>query len=115
MGANGWRVTTGFHLKQMHATGFQTLHVDLSATMECTRSYLTISANMSGTLPEELWLLSGLISLTLLQHRPEGTLPTRIGKMSQFEKLALYELSISGSIPSEIGHTNGKKTSTFGL
>jgi hypothetical protein len=70
---------------------------------------------MSGTLPEELWLLSGLISLTLLQHRPEGTLPTRIGKMSQFEKLALYELSISGSIPSEIGHTNGKKTSTFGL
>jgi hypothetical protein len=71
--------------------------------------YKVLSMNqlpMNGTLPDEVWLLSSLVSVQLFKHHLVGTIPTLIGKMLPLESLLLYQLSLEGTIPSQIGLPN---------
>jgi Leucine-rich repeat (LRR) protein len=67
--------------------------------------YKILSINqlsINGSLPDEVWLLSSLVSLQLFGHDLPGKLPTRIGKMAHLESLNLGGNSLTGGIPAEI-------------
>ena len=85
-----------------------------------------ISNNLVGTIPEEVyWLtsmetvtlttnsikgtnssgvgvLTNLISLTLVSLELEGSLPSEVGLLTKLTSLVLYTNNLSGSMPSEI-------------
>lgn len=94
---------------------------DAASGLVCSNSgrYTILSVNqninITGTLPEEMWLLSTLVSLTFVKHDLQGSIPTKIGKMSLLENLALYELSVSGSLPRQIGNVSGESYYIFGI
>jgi Leucine-rich repeat (LRR) protein len=66
--------------------------------------------SISGSLPESIGLLGNLETIRLNENNIGGTLPTTIGLLSNIRVFLLSGNSIEGSIPSEIGQTSG---STF--
>jgi hypothetical protein len=71
-----------------------------------SNQYKILSLNLNelnGTLPDEMWLLSTLVSITFYKQNLQGTrLPTWLGKMPMLENLALYDLGLEGYLPNEI-------------
>ena len=59
--------------------------------------------NLTGTIPPELWTLTGLRRL-VLSGSVGGTLPPEIGNLTQLRALHLLFDSLSGPIPPEIGN-----------
>ncbi|CAB9510720.1 leucine rich repeat [Seminavis robusta] len=59
--------------------------------------------NLVGSLPEELYLLTSLETLTLAFNDLRETISTSIGQLTDLEGLILGRLQLSGTIPSEIG------------
>jgi len=62
-----------------------------------------VGNNLQGTIPEELFLLSSLKSISLDKNRLTGTLSSRIGQLTNLEALALHVNQLTGTIPREIG------------
>ncbi|CAB9499050.1 Leucine Rich Repeat [Seminavis robusta] len=58
--------------------------------------------NLVGNLPEELYMLTSLQTLSLGYNQLEGSLGSRIGQLADLEGLAIYDQP-PGGIPSEIG------------
>ncbi|CAB9499059.1 Leucine Rich Repeat [Seminavis robusta] len=63
--------------------------------------------NLVGSLPEELYLLTHLQTLSMGVNRLQGTISTRIGQLTALEGLALYFFQAkpgsSSTVPTEIG------------
>ncbi|CAB9510817.1 STYKc [Seminavis robusta] len=59
--------------------------------------------NLVGSLPEELYSLTSLQTLSTSYNHLFGSLSSRIGKLSQLQGIAMLSTDLSGSIPKEIG------------
>ncbi|CAB9521894.1 Leucine Rich Repeat [Seminavis robusta] len=59
--------------------------------------------NLVGSLPEELYMLTSLKTLSLGPNQLHGSLSSHIGKLTQLEGLAIFDQPPEGNIPSEIG------------
>ncbi|CAB9512858.1 Leucine Rich Repeat [Seminavis robusta] len=60
--------------------------------------------NLVGSLPDELFLLTSLSSLSASFNKElQGPIPSQIGQLTQLEGLGISFISRGGSIPSEIG------------
>ncbi|CAB9531979.1 expressed unknown protein (Partial), partial [Seminavis robusta] len=58
---------------------------------------------MYGQIPEEMYLLTNLKSISLDRNDLTGTISANIGQLTRLEELDLYSTSVDGTIPSEIG------------
>ncbi|CAB9512108.1 Leucine Rich Repeat [Seminavis robusta] len=59
--------------------------------------------NLVGSLPDELYMLTTLRSLSTGLNRLHGTIATLVGKLTKLQHLAIYNQQESGAIPSELG------------
>ena len=59
--------------------------------------------NLDGTIPEELYLLTNLKSLSLGANQLEGTISTLVGHLTSLEGLVIKGQKNAGQIPTEIG------------
>jgi hypothetical protein len=59
--------------------------------------------NLEGSLPEELYMLTALQTLSVGLDRLHGTISTRVGQISHLEGLKISRMENAGVIPSEIG------------
>ncbi|CAB9511129.1 Leucine Rich Repeat [Seminavis robusta] len=59
--------------------------------------------NLVGSIPEELFLLTSLETLSIGRNRIEGTISTRVGQLTQLEGLVINGHAKVGTIPTEIG------------
>ncbi len=68
-------------------------------------SFLSLPANnLSGTLPTEIGLLSGLIFFQAAHNTGlVGTLPSQVGSLPNLQDLRLEVTAMSGSLPTELG------------
>jgi len=62
-----------------------------------------VNNGLEGTLPEELYLLTSLKSISLDRNQLQGTLSTRIGGLANLEALALFTNEMTGSLPTQLG------------
>lgn len=62
------------------------------------------SNNLSGTLPENIWNLTGLTYLSLYTNNIYGTIPESIANLTNLEELYLNANELTGSIPNNIGN-----------
>jgi Leucine-rich repeat (LRR) protein len=62
-----------------------------------------VDNNLMGSLPEELYLLTSLKSLSLDRNKLEGTLSSQVGLLTNLEALALYNNAMVGTLPTELG------------
>lgn len=65
------------------------------------------SPSLSGSLPESIGMLENLETIRLNENNIGGVLPTTIGGLSNIRVFLLGGNSIGGTIPSEIGLTGG--------
>ncbi|CAJ1949552.1 unnamed protein product [Cylindrotheca closterium] len=63
-------------------------------------------AMMSGSIPTEIGMLTGLSYLDFTNNDIGGPLPSEIGLLSDLNDILLSHNSITGSVPSEIGHSS---------
>ena len=66
-------------------------------------SFYCINCNLEGTVPMELYQLTGLQELRLGQNGLTGTIMTSIGDLSRLETLLLSKNRLTGNLPSELG------------
>lgn len=59
--------------------------------------------NLKGSLPEELYLLTGLQTFEVTGNQIEGTLSSRIGQLRDLTLFSLNANDVHGTLPSEIG------------
>ncbi|WP_396591859.1 immunoglobulin domain-containing protein [Allomuricauda sp. R78024] len=64
---------------------------------------LDLSSNLlSGSLPQNIDDLSGLININFDENQLSGAIPTSIGQLTNLEKLTLSRNQLSGSLPTEL-------------
>jgi hypothetical protein len=61
----------------------------------------------SGTIPEDLYNLSQLLSFSIDKNRLAGTISPRVGQLSNLWYLQVSTNDFTGTIPSEVGNLNG--------
>lgn len=78
-------------------------------------STLNVAGNgkMTGTIPDNLYTLLQMRSLSLQYNQFDGTLSSSIGQLAQLLKLELQSNRFTGTIPSELG--NLKQLSEFNI
>jgi Leucine-rich repeat (LRR) protein len=59
--------------------------------------------NLEGTIPEELWQISGLQQLRLGSNRLSGTLSNAVGNLKLVKELFLNDNQLDGSMPLFLG------------
>ncbi|CAB9499034.1 Leucine Rich Repeat [Seminavis robusta] len=59
--------------------------------------------NLVGYLPEELYMLTNLETMSLGWNELDGVLSTRLGQLTDLEGLVIFDQPTDGNIPSEIG------------
>ncbi|XP_028111965.1 receptor-like protein EIX2 [Camellia sinensis] len=60
--------------------------------------------NLTGTIPEELSLLSGLLGLNLSHNNLTGSIPKKIGGLKSLESLDFSNNKLSGTIPESMSN-----------
>ena len=58
--------------------------------------------NLTGSLPKEIGLLTGLYGLNLDMNHLSGSIPTEIGNLTHLEDLSLFGNKLSGTFPAEL-------------
>jgi Leucine-rich repeat (LRR) protein len=67
-------------------------------------TYIDLQSNgLTGTIPTELGLLTGLMNLELPFNELTGTIPTELGLLTALTFLDLEVNALTGIIPSELG------------
>lgn len=74
----------------------------ISQATSLSQIHLT-DLGLGGTIPTELFQLTGLEGLFLNFNKFTGTLPTLLGLLTNLQELYMYENDLEGQIPSEIG------------
>jgi len=59
---------------------------------------------VTGTIPTEIGLMSGLNSLSLANGTLTGTIPEEIGNLNQLKRLWLFNNKLTGNIPQALGN-----------
>ena len=59
---------------------------------------------LTGSIPEELGMLSALVRLELEKNQLTGTIPTELGNLSALVRLQLDKNQLTGTIPTELGN-----------
>mmetsp|Transcript_36712 Transcript_36712/g.88748 ORF Transcript_36712/g.88748 Transcript_36712/m.88748 type:complete len:2674 (+) Transcript_36712:708-8729(+) len=67
------------------------------------RSLHLTSSALTGPIPEELYMLTGLEELYLSHNQLAGSISANIGDMKQLKDLYLFGNNLSGNLPSELG------------
>ncbi|XP_051137596.1 probable LRR receptor-like serine/threonine-protein kinase At1g56130 [Andrographis paniculata] len=81
----------------------------------CHITHLKIYAlDISGELPQELFLLTELMDLNLNQNVLSGSIPAAIGQLSKMEYLGLGINNFTGPVPSELGNLTKLISLSFG-
>ena len=62
------------------------------------------SNNITGTIPTEIGLFTGLASLSLTNATLTGPIPDEIGQLQELRRLWLYNNNLSGDIPSALNN-----------
>lgn len=57
---------------------------------------------VTGTIPTEIGLLTGLASVSITNATLNGTIPTQMGNLSGLRRLWLYSNQLTGSIPTQL-------------
>ncbi|KAL8501807.1 hypothetical protein ACS0TY_021065 [Phlomoides rotata] len=87
---------------------------DCSGTV-CHITHLKIYAlDISGEIPQELFLLTELMDLNLNQNVLNGSIPPAIGKLSKMQYLALGINNFSGPVPADLGNLTKLLSLSFG-
>ncbi|XP_020210626.2 receptor-like protein EIX2 [Cajanus cajan] len=89
---------SGFHIKIISSIrilikGNELSYVDLMTVIDLSNNKL------SGSLPSEMFMLSGLQSLNLSHNQFMGTIPQEIGNLKPLESIDLSRNNFSGEIP----------------
>ncbi|KAG6407995.1 hypothetical protein SASPL_130997 [Salvia splendens] len=81
----------------------------------CHITHLKIYAlDISGEIPQELFLLTELMDLNLNQNVLNGSIPPEIGLLSKMEYLALGINNFTGSVPAALGNLTRLRSLSFG-
>ncbi|XP_057799950.1 probable LRR receptor-like serine/threonine-protein kinase At1g56140 [Salvia miltiorrhiza] len=81
----------------------------------CHITHLKIYAlDISGELPQELFLLTELMDLNLNQNVLNGSIPPEIGQLSKMAYLALGINNFTGSVPAVLGNLTRLRSLSFG-
>jgi len=59
---------------------------------------------LTGSIPEEIYNLTQMLSFDVNQCRLDGTLSTRIGQLTSMERFRVSSNGMSGPIPEEIAN-----------
>nr|GMD65942.1 MDIS1-interacting receptor like kinase 2-like [Ipomoea batatas] len=84
----------------------------------CNRDGRITSMNLSGYglkghIPQEIGLLTSLISLEMSSNNLIGQIPTSIGNLKNLRTLYLFTNGLSGSIPATIGNLSNLRPNTY--
>lgn len=80
----------------------------------CHITHLKIYAlDISGEIPQELFLLKELMDLNLGQNILSGPIPPEIGQLSEMQYLSLGINNLSGLVPVELGNLTKLKSLSF--
>lgn len=80
----------------------------------CHITHLKIYAlDISGEIPQELFLLTELMDLNLNQNVLNGSIPPGIGQLSKMEYLALGINNFTGVVPKELGNLTKLRSLSF--
>ncbi|KAE8772139.1 putative LRR receptor-like serine/threonine-protein kinase [Hordeum vulgare] len=79
---------------------------DPDALRNCSNlQYLDLSLNsLTGSIPHKIGLLSGLLTLSLVENNFTGTIPSSLRNITLLEQINLELNHLEGSIPQELGH-----------
>lgn len=69
---------------------------------------------LKGSLPDSLFSLTSLVSLSANYNSFSGTIPTRISELTALDELYLYDNELSGQIPTQIGSLTGLEVLNLG-
>lgn len=79
--------------------------------IDCENGYVQTlvltGANLTGTIPESIGMLSTLVILELNNNHLEGTLPHSIGNCSGLSQLILDSNHLNGSLPASLSNCTG--------
>ncbi len=79
-------------------------------------SELDLSQNqLSGQIPSEIGLLTGLTNLDLFGNQLTGEIPATIGNLDKVTRLSLWANQLSGSIPAELGDMESLEWVALGI
>lgn len=77
---------------------------------------LDLSQNqLSGQIPSEIGLLTGLTNLDLFGNQLTGEIPATIGNLDKVTRLSLWANQLSGSIPAELGDMESLEWVALGI
>ena len=77
---------------------------------------LDLSQNqLSGRIPSEIGLLTGLTNLDLFGNQLTGEIPATIGNLDKVTRLSLWANQLSGSIPAELGDMESLEWVALGI
>ena len=68
-----------------------------------TTTTYDVGNNLTGTIPDEIWNLTGLKHLDLSGNEINGSISPKIGNFKNLTFLRIFQTNFSGIIPSEIG------------
>ncbi|KAD6455185.1 hypothetical protein E3N88_09891 [Mikania micrantha] len=78
-------------------------HFSYKGNIQDYMSGLDLSSNkLTGQIPEELGLLTRILSLNLSHNKLSGPIPVSFSNLSQIESLDLSSNSLSGKVPSKL-------------
>ena len=60
--------------------------------------------DITGTIPTQLGLMTGLASFSVANATLTGTIPTQIGNLNQLRRLWLFNNKLSGNIPQSLNN-----------
>jgi Leucine-rich repeat (LRR) protein len=69
--------------------------------------HLTLSANLTGTIPDNLTDLTALVTLGLADNQLEGPIPGSLGQLSELTAISLRFNNLTGGIPLELSQISG--------
>ncbi|KAH7522564.1 hypothetical protein FEM48_Zijuj07G0152000 [Ziziphus jujuba var. spinosa] len=101
----GWQLKGTYTTLLSLLTKFRIPFLSGLGTLPLTCIILNLSGNkLTGKLPGETSILSGLIALDLSRNDLSGEIPKNIGKMIYLESLDLSENLFSGGIPMSLSN-----------
>jgi Leucine-rich repeat (LRR) protein len=103
---DGWVTTTNWLTSKDECEWYSTIDSDRMDVCDDDGRLLTLHLRnnaLSGTLPDELSLLSDLVYMYLNDGSLVGTIPKSFGDLKNLEQLYLQVNELNGSLPEEVG------------
>lgn len=76
--------------------------MSLRSSIHLRSDFQRFSVQLTGTIPEEIYSLTHMISFDVNWCRLTGTLSTRIGQLTKMERFRVSSNDLTGTIPLEV-------------